>query len=235
VTASILSIIRSLLHRLGLLASSRMTAFDNQPSTNDASFATDDPRAGQPTDGAAAPPPATPQGDGSDVAPPTPGSGDAPDAGGVISSDDVQRQLDEHREKYLRLAAEFDNHRRRSVKQAQEAGARAQADLVKHIIDALDDLGRFAHVDPATTDAATIVQGVEMVEKKLFKSLGSAGLQVLDPVGEPFDPARHEAVATEPTPNQAEDHQVARVYQRGYVFAGQLLRPARVVVKQFNG
>jgi molecular chaperone GrpE len=58
---------------------------------------------------------------------------------------------------------------------------------------------------------------------------------VVDPVGEAFDPAQHEAVATEPTTSKAEDHQVARVYQRGYVFGGQLLRPARVVVKQFNG
>ena len=115
------------------------------------------------------------------------------------------------------------------------AGTRAQASLVRHLIDALDDLGRFAHVDPATTDASTIVQGVEMVEKKLLKTLSGAGLQVLDPVGEPFDPTHHEAVATEPTANKSEDHVVARVYQRGYTFGGQLLRPARVVVKQFNG
>ena len=209
-----------------------MTPRDQQSSANDVAFASDE----NSTDATPAP---TPQGDGQEAATPTPpSSGDqtaADTPGGVISGDDLQRQLDEHKEKYLRLAAEFDNHRRRTVKERQEAGARAQAELVRHIIDAIDDLGRFAHVDPATTDATTVVQGVEMVEKKLLKTLAGAGLQVVDPVGETFDPAHAEAVATEPTSNKAEDHVVARVYQRGYTFGGQLLRPARVVVKQYNG
>lgn len=179
---------------------------------------------------AGSPPPATPQGDGSDTSTP---ESNATTAGGVISGDDVQRQIDEHRDRYLRLAAEYDNHRRRSAKERQEAGARAQADLAKQLIDGLDDLARFAHVDPATTDAATIVAGVDMVEKKLLKALTGAGLEIVDPTGEPFDPSRHEAVGTEPAASRDEDHTVARVYQRGYVFGGQLLRPARVVVKQY--
>ena len=213
-----------------------MTSPDPQSSARDSAFATDDPRNTPPSEGTATgePPAPAPQGDGFDTV--TPPSSDAPGTpGGVVSGDDAQRQLDEQRDKYLRLAAEFDNHKRRTAKQAQEAGARAQADLVRHLIDALDDLARFAHVDPLSTDATTIVQGVEMVEKKLLKTHSHAGLQVVDPVGEPFDPTHHEAVATEPTSSKAEDHQVARVYQRGYVFGGQLLRPARVVVKQFYG
>lgn len=139
------------------------------------------------------------------------------------------------RDRYLRLAAEYDNYRKRSAKERQDAGTRAQADLVRQLIEALDDVARFAHVDPAVTDAGTIVQGVDMVEKKLLKALGSAGLEVINPVGETFDPALHEAVATEPTSAREDDHVVARVYQPGYVFKSQLLRPARVVVKQWNG
>jgi molecular chaperone GrpE len=139
------------------------------------------------------------------------------------------------RDKYLRLAAEYDNYRKRSAKERQDAGARAQADLVRRLIDALDDVARFAHVDPATTDSSTIVQGVDMVEKKLLKELGAAGLQIINPVGETFDPALHEAVATEPTSAREDDHVVSRVYQPGYLFNSQLLRPARVVVKQWNG
>lgn len=146
-----------------------------------------------------------------------------------------QRQLDEQRDKYLRLAAEFENARRRWTKEREETRARAQADLVRQLVDALDDIGRFAHVDPTTTDAATVVQGVEMVEKKLGKMLTAAGLEAIDPVGQPFDPALHEAVGTEPTSAREDDHLVARVYQLGYRFAGQLLRPSRVVVKQYNG
>jgi molecular chaperone GrpE len=150
---------------------------------------------------------------------------------GRPASDDLATE----RDRYLRLAAEYDNYRKRSTKERQDAGTRAQADLVRQLIEALDDVARFAHVDPATTDAATIVQGVDMVEKKLMKALGGAGLEIINPVGETFDPALHEAVATEPTSAREDDHVVSRVYQPGYVFKSQLLRPARVVVKQWNG
>src|ERR1700687_457174 len=139
------------------------------------------------------------------------------------------------RHKSLRLAAEYDNYRKRSAKERQDAGTRAQAELVRQLVEALDDVARFAHIDPTTTDAGTIVQGVDMVEKKLLKALGGAGLEVINPLGETFDPALHEAVATEPTSAREDDHVVSRVYQPGYVFRSQLLRPARVVVKQWNG
>jgi molecular chaperone GrpE len=150
-------------------------------------------------------------------------------------SGDAQRELDEQRDRYLRLAAEYDNFRKRTSKERQEAHLRGQADMLKGMLDALDDLGRFAHVDPATTDPRTIVEGVEMVEKKLHKTLAGHGLEIVDPLDHPFDPELHEAVMTEPAATKEEDHLVARVFQVGYLFNGQLLRPARVVVKQWNG
>jgi molecular chaperone GrpE len=152
---------------------------------------------------------------------------------GPVAEDEAD--IEREREKYLRLAAEYDNFRKRSAKERLEAGARAQAELVRRIVDALDDLSRFAHVDPAATDPLTIAQGVEMVERKMLRELGALGLEVLNPVDQPFDPGRHEAVSTEPTPAKEDDHMVARVYQPGYLFQGQLIRPARVVVKQWNG
>jgi molecular chaperone GrpE len=148
---------------------------------------------------------------------------------------DARRELEEQRDKFLRLAAEYDNYRRRTTKERQEAGARAQADLVRQLIESLDDLSRFAHVDPSTVDAATVVQGAEMVEKKMLKAFNAAGLEVVNPVDQAFDPALHEAVVTEPAASREDDHMVARVFQPGYLFNGQLLRPARVVVKQWNG
>jgi molecular chaperone GrpE len=162
------------------------------------------------------------------------------EAGGTNTSLDERAgqgtdDLATERDKYLRLAAEYDNYRKRSAKERQDAGARAQADLVRQLVEALDDVARFAHVDPGTTDAATVVQGVDMVEKKLMKALGGAGLEIINPLGETFDPTLHEAVATEPTSAREDDHVVSRVYQPGYVFRSQLLRPARVVVKQWNG
>jgi molecular chaperone GrpE len=183
------------------------------------------------------------QGDGQGGDPPFSGSGDpAADAGTATggaeaATADTRGGESEpgERDRYLRLAAEYDNYRKRAAKERQDAGSRAQADLVRQLVEALDDVARFAHVDPATTDAGTIVQGVDMVEKKLLKALGNAGLEVINPVGETFDPALHEAVATEPTSAREDDHVVSRVYQPGYVFKSQLLRPARVVVKQWNG
>jgi molecular chaperone GrpE len=155
--------------------------------------------------------------------------------GAGTAGDAVSRELTEQRDKHLRLAAEYDNYRRRTAKERQEAHARGQADLIKGMIDTLDDLARVAHVDPAVSDTKTVVDGVSMVEKKLLKSLAGHGLEVVDPTDHPFDPATMEAVMTEPAKSPEEDHLVARVFQPGYLFAGQLLRPARVVVKQWNG
>lgn len=170
------------------------------------------------------------------------GAGDAPaddedqaDTGAAEATSDLVRELNQQRDKYLRLAAEFENYRKRTMKERAEAHSRGQAELVRHLLDGLDDLARFAHVDPATVDAGTVVQGVDMVEKKFQKTLGAAGLVAIDPINQTFDPTMHEAVATEPALSPEDDHVVARVYQQGYLFNGQLLRPARVVVKQWNG
>jgi molecular chaperone GrpE len=148
---------------------------------------------------------------------------------------EAERAVAEHRDKYLRLAAEYDNYRKRTAKERVESEARGQMSLVKQLLDPLDDLSRFAHVDPATADAATVVAGADMVEKKLHKVLASLGLEAIDPVNQPFDPTLHEAVSTEPALAAEDDHMIARVFQQGYRFNGQLLRPARVVVKQWNG
>ncbi len=143
-------------------------------------------------------------------------------------------ELAEQKDKLLRLAAEYDNFRKRSVRERLEAEQRGMGILIRGMLDALDDLGRFAHVDPATVDAATVVQGADMVEKKLLKTLAGHGLEVLNPLGEQFNPEVHEAVSAVRAELPEEDHRVAQVYQVGYLFNGQLLRPARVVVTQWH-
>jgi molecular chaperone GrpE len=162
-----------------------------------------------------------------------------PAAGEPVQSDDrvaeLERELTTEKDKYLRLAAEFDNFRKRMIKERSEAETRGQADLVRKILDPLDDISRFADLDPAVTDSATVVQGVDMVEKKFEKQLRAAGLEPLNPVDQPFDPNLHEAVATEPAASADLDNTVSMVYQVGYTFKGQLLRPARVVVRQHSG
>ncbi len=147
----------------------------------------------------------------------------------------LEAQLAELQDRYLRLAAEYDNFRKRSVKERTELWAKAQADLVQRLVDALDDLARFAHVDPGQTDSKTLHDGVDMVERKLRKELEAAGVTRVDQVGVPFDPHVHEAVTTRPADHPAQDHTVGAVLQSGYQMAGALIRPARVVVLTWQG
>lgn len=146
----------------------------------------------------------------------------------------LQRQLDEQRDKYLRLAAEFDNFRKRATRERQEIAVRAQGDLIRQLLDSVDDLGRVTAVDASRVDPESIVTGVEAVQKKLLRALSSVGLEVVNPLDQPFNPELHEAVATERALSPEDDHLIAQVYQPGYVLQGQLLRPARVVVKQWS-
>ena len=138
-------------------------------------------------------------------------------------------------DKYLRLAAEFDNYKKRSVKERTEARTRAQVELIDKLVDALDDLARFAHVDPAQTDAKTYHDGVDMVERKVWKQLDGLGVTRIDQPGVPFDPNQHEAVTMAPAPAPAQDHTVGAVLQPGYKLGDALIRPARVVVLNWQG
>ena len=164
---------------------------------------------------------------------------DDADASSAVGTADAvaaaQRLAAEMQDKYLRLAAEYDNYRKRSARERLEAEHRGMGNLVKGLLDALDDLGRFAHVDPETVDAATVVAGADMVEKKLLKSLAGHGLELINPVDHPFDPSLHEAITTTPALSEEQDHLVAQVFEVGYRFGGLLLRPARVVVRKWQG
>lgn len=134
------------------------------------------------------------------------------------------------KDRFLRLAAEYDNFRKRTIRERAETATRAQAELVIRLADALDDLARFAHIDPAEIDAKTLHEGVDLVERKLWKELESAGVTRIDKAGGPFDPNVHEAVTTQPAAKPEQDHTVGQVVQPGYKMREMLLRPARVIV-----
>lgn len=143
---------------------------------------------------------------------------------------ELRAEFEELQDRHLRLAAEFDNFKKRTARERVEGRARAQGEIVSLMLDALDDLGRVAHVDPAATNAKDVVDGVELVERKLYRLLEAAGLERIGAVGEGFDPNQHEAIGTVPATHGEGDHTVAAVLQPGYRFSGQLLRPARVQV-----
>ncbi len=164
----------------------------------------------------------------------------APESGALIEPPEeavlrLEGEVAELKDRHLRLAAEYDNFRKRSVKERTELWGRAQADLVQRLVDALDDLARFVRVDPAGTDAKTIHDGVDMVERKVWRELEAAGVTRVDQVGVPFDPNLHEAVTTRPADHPAKDHTVGAVLQPGYRMGGALIRPARVVVLTWTG
>jgi len=146
----------------------------------------------------------------------------------------LEREVGELQDRYLRLAAEFDNFKKRVARERTETWGKAQADVLQRLVDALDDLARFAHVDPATTDAKTIHDGVDLVERKIWKELDAVGVRRLDETGGRFDPAVHEAVTVAPAATPEQDNTVGQVLQAGYRLGGQLIRPARVLVLKWQ-
>lgn len=147
----------------------------------------------------------------------------------------LEGELDALKDRYLRLAAEYDNFRKRTAKERAEAWVQAQAEVVLRLVDALDDLARFAHVDPEQTDVKTIHDGVDLVERKFRKELEALGVTRVDQIGVPFDPNVHEAVTMRPAASPDQDHTVGAVLQAGYKLRDTLLRPARVEVLQSQG
>ena len=163
----------------------------------------------------------------------SPGAPDAPPVPAPAAAD--QSEVEAWKDRHLRLAAEYDNFRKRTTKERAEAWQRAQAELVSRLADALDDLARFAHIDPAETDPKTLHEGIDLVERKVWKELEAAGVTRIDQAGVPFDPNVHEAVTTQPAAKPEQDHTVGQVVQPGYKMRDTLLRPARVVVLTWQG
>lgn len=139
------------------------------------------------------------------------------------------------RERLLRLAAEYDNFRKRTERERGEITLRAQADIVRALLEPLDDLQRIADFDPATNSAQSLHEGAEMVERKFLRVMEMAGLEAIDASDQRFDPQLHEALTTVPAQADEEDETVAQVFRKGYRFKGILLRPAQVVVRKFHG
>lgn len=152
------------------------------------------------------------------------------------TEDGLLQDLEELQDRHLRLAAEFENYRKRTRRELAEMRRRSQADLVAGLLDVLDDLTRVAHAAPAAPDATvqSLMEGVGLVEAKMRKALGDAGLTRIEAAGQPFDPNLHEALATRPTTDPREDDIVCDVIVDGYTFDEILVRPARVQVTKYG-
>ena len=146
----------------------------------------------------------------------------------------LESEVAELKDRHLRLAAEFDNYRKRINRERSELSDRAQASFVAKLVDVLDDMDRLVASD-ASTPLTTLREGLSAVDRKLSKELEDAGVERIDPTGAPFDPSQHEAVSTVPAPDHSLDQQVSATFQPGYRFKGVLVRPARVQVYSDQG
>ncbi len=138
----------------------------------------------------------------------------------------LQKQLDEQKDSYLRLAAEFDNFKRREAQKQESLGEYVKAQTVKALIGAIDGFDRVMSADSASADFA---KGVEMTIKGFKETLTQLGLQEIDPKGEPFDANYHQAVMRVDD-DTLEENTVVEVFQKGYKVGDILLRPAMVSV-----
>lgn len=172
------------------------------------------------------------------------GDRSAEEAGGVGDvggseglSEEIQRELEELeelRDRHLRLAAEFENFRKRTRRELAEARERGQAELAGRLLEALDDLERLQETPDEQMDPESFAEAVEMVHRKLWKELQESGLTRMDPEGERFDPEVHDALLTAPADSPEESDVVSRVLINGYSFGDRVLRPARVEVKKYR-
>jgi molecular chaperone GrpE len=133
-------------------------------------------------------------------------------------------------DRLLRLQADFDNYRRREMRARTSSSVRAKGDLIRKLLTVLDDMRRVAGLDPGTTSAQAVIDGVRLVERKLLDQLREEGLVPVGKTGEPFDPNVHEAIGMWPAPRPDLDGRIAVVPVPGYRFNEQLLRPAQVQV-----
>jgi molecular chaperone GrpE len=134
-------------------------------------------------------------------------------------------------DRLARMQAEFENARRRTIKEQQDFRDYAAADAIKSLLPVLDSFERALHVK---SDAAEFRNGVDLIYKQLQTALGRLSLQPIAAKGEPFDPHYHEAIEMVET-TEAPDHQVIEELQRGYKLKDRLLRPAMVKVARNPG
>lgn len=139
----------------------------------------------------------------------------------------LRREHERLRELYVRKLADFDNYRKRQEREMAEFRKLASAELVRDLLPVMDNLERALAV--TSTDAGGLREGVQLVLRQLRDTLAKHGIEVVDPLGEAFDPAFHEAVQRWES-NEVVANTVVEVLQKGFLMHGRLLRAAMVVV-----
>ncbi|TLM79823.1 nucleotide exchange factor GrpE [Microbulbifer harenosus] len=144
----------------------------------------------------------------------------------------LHQQLAEHKDMVLRAQAEVQNARRRAEQDVEKAHKFGVERLLKELLPVVDNLDRaLSTIDSEQEANKAVIEGIELTRKSFLDTLGKHGVEVVDPAGEPFDPALHQAMTQVPN-GDVEPNTVLDVFQKGYRLHGRLLRPAMVVVSK---
>lgn len=150
---------------------------------------------------------------------------------GQATEDDKTSQLEKLNDKYIRLAAEFDNYRRRTAKERLDLVLSASEDTIIGIIPVLDDLERALELlRKAEGDHSVAIEGTELIYNKLLSYLTSKGLKTIDAKGHELNTDFHEAIAQFPAPDKKSKNKIIEVVQKGYTLNSKVIRFAKVVV-----
>lgn len=144
---------------------------------------------------------------------------------------ELQAQLEEEQNKYLRLLADYDNFKRRTKKDQELAKQFRSQSLLTDLLPVMDNFDRALAVEAKSEESASLLKGLEMVKKSLADAVAAEGLEEIKAVGEPFDPHFHQAVMQE-SDADSEPGTVLQELQKGYTLNGRVLRPAMVKVNE---
>ena len=134
--------------------------------------------------------------------------------------------------KYIRLYSDFDNFRKRTIKERADTISSASADVIKELLVVLDDFERAITNNEKVEDPATLKEGFKLIQHKLLLALQSKGLELTEAKGEVFDGDKHEAITNIAVDDDAMKGKVVDVVERGYNLHGKTLRYAKVIVGQ---
>ncbi len=151
----------------------------------------------------------------------------------VEDDDDIAKlnsELQEQKDKYIRLMAEFENYKRRTAKERMELIQTAGKDIIVSLLDVLDDMDRAENQLNSSSDIEQIKAGIKLVFNKLRTNLQQKGLKAMDSVQQDFDVEKHEAITEIPSPTPDHTGKVLDEVQKGYYLNDKIIRFAKVVV-----
>lgn len=142
----------------------------------------------------------------------------------------AQETIEEQKDKYLRLSAEFDNYRKRTMKEKAELILNGGEKSLSSILPVVDDFERAIKTMKTATDVQAVKEGVELIYNKFMATLAQNGVKVIETKDQPLNTDYHEAIAVIPAPSEAQKGKILDCVQTGYTLNDKVLRHAKVVV-----